>query len=104
MISRGGVFDLGLLIWHASSIVINPNAKIGKNAVIVGNLCIGNKGGEKNAPVIGDNCIFGWDSAVIGNIKIGNNCTIGAKSLVNKSCNEDNVIFKGIPAKTFKRN
>ncbi len=97
----GGVFEPGLLIWHSGSIAVNPNARVGKDAVIVGNLCIGNNGGKECAPEIGDNCVFGWDSTLIGDIKIGSNCKIGAKAFVNKSYEENNAILVGIPAKNI---
>lgn len=98
-----GVFEPGLLIWHQGTIVVNPFAKVGKNAVIVGNLCIGNNGGKKAAPQIGDDCMFGWDATVIGGgqTKIGNRCKIGAKALVNQSFEEDDAILVGVPAKNI---
>lgn len=96
-----GVFEPGLLIWHPGSIVVNPFAHVGKNAVIVGNLCIGNNGGRKVAPQIGDNCTFGWDSTLIGEIKIGHNCKVGAKALVNKSFEENGAVLVGTPAKNI---
>lgn len=95
----GGVFEPGLLIWHSGSIVVNPFAKVGRDAIIVGNLCIGNNGGQKAAPQIGDNCSFGWGATVIGNIRIGDRCKIGAKALVNRSFEYDDAVLVGIPAK-----
>ena len=97
----GGVFAPGLLIWHPGAIAVNPNARVGKNAVIVGNLCIGNNNGVPKAPKIGDNCVFGWDSAVIGNVSLGDNCIIGAKALVNKTFMKDSILV-GIPARNMK--
>ena len=98
----GGVFDQGLLIWHPGPIAVNPNARVGKNAVIVGNLCIGNNAGKEVAPQIGDNCTFGWGATLIGNIKIGDNCRIGSKAFVNHSF-EENAVLVGIPAKNISK-
>lgn len=95
------MFGPGLLIWHSGSIAVNPFARVGKNAVIVGNLCIGNKSGKKTAPQIGDNCTFGWDTTVIGDIKLGDGCRIGAKALVNHSFEEENTVLVGVPAKNI---
>jgi len=86
------------LIWHPCSIIVNPFARVGKDAVVVGNLCIGNKGGKMEAAHIGDKCVFGWGSSVIGNITLGDNCVIGAKALVTHSFNDNSVLI-GCPAK-----
>lgn len=99
----GGVFQRGLLIWHPTSIVVNPFARVGKNATIVGNLCIGNKNGSEEAPQIGNNCVFGWDSSVIGNVVLGDNCRVGAKALVTHSFNENDAVLVGCPAKKVKK-
>lgn len=97
----GGVFGPGLLIWHPGPITVNPFARVGRDAVVVGNLCIGNKGGARVAPQIGDNCTFGWGSALIGDIRIGDGCRVGAKALVNKSFEEDCAVLAGIPAENI---
>ena len=99
----GGVFSVGLRIWHISSVVVNPFARVGKNAVIVGDLCIGNNDGKRIAAYIGDNCIFGWGSAVIGDIKIANNCKIGAGAIVVKDVIDDNSVLVGVPAKNIRK-
>lgn len=99
----GGVFAPGLRIWHPSPIVVNPFAKVGENAVIVGNLCIGNNDGKKAAAKIGDNCTFGWGCAVVGEITINNNCKIGAGAIVVKDVTDNNAVMVGIPAKNIRK-
>lgn len=99
----GGVFAPGLRIWHASPIVVNPFAKVGKNAIIVGNLCIGNNKGEKISAEIGDNCTFGWGCAVIGNVKISAHCVVGAGAIVVKDVCEDGAVMAGVPAENIAR-
>ena len=98
-----GSFESGLRIYHISPVIVNPNAHIGKNAIIVGNLCIGNIAGGGYAPQIGDNCMFGWGCTVIGNITLGNNIKFAAGSLVNKSENKDNITLVGVPAHSIKK-
>lgn len=92
-------FDEGLKIWHAGSIIINGEAKIGKNCELKGDNCIGNDGKSNLAPRLGDNVSLGNGAKIIGNIEIGNNVTIGAGAVVTKSFKEDNIILVGVPAK-----
>lgn len=94
----GGVFAPGLLIYHPGPIAINPYARVGENATIVGTLCIGNNNGVCKAPQIGKNCTFGWGSTLIGEIRIGDNCKVGANAFVNKSFEENGAVLVGTPA------
>lgn len=99
-----GCFAEGLRIYHKSSIVINPYARIGKNCIIVGNCCIGNINGSNTAPTIGDNCMIGWGGTIIGNISIPNNCQIGAHAVVTKTILQDNAVLVGVPARNIHSN
>lgn len=99
----GGVFAIGLRIWHPAPIVVNPFAKVGENAVIVGNLCIGNNNGKMAAAQIGNNCTFGWGCAVIGDIKVSDNCKIGAGAIVVRDVIDDNSVLVGVPAKNIRK-
>lgn len=93
------VFEEGLLIYHTSGgIVVNSNARIGKNCHLHGNNCIGNNGSSPEAPQLGDNCSLGVGAKIIGNIKLGNNIKIAAGAVVIRDCLQDGVILAGIPA------
>lgn len=96
--------DSGLLIYHSSGIIINSQAKIGKNCIMHGDNCIGNDGKDDNAvPIIGDNVDIGVGAKIIGQVKIGNNITVGANAVVLKGNYEDNSVLVGIPAKNIKK-
>lgn len=91
--------DIGLLIYHNGSIVVNGNSKIGKNLRLHGCNCIGNLGEhDLRCPTIGDNVDFGVGSIAIGNIVIGDNIKIGANATCIKNCNENDVTLVGTPA------
>ncbi len=93
------VVDEGLKIWHYGSIIVNANAKIGKNCQLHGNNCIGNKGDfDAGAPTIGDNVDIGVGAKIIGNIYIADNVIIGANAVVTKSCHEKGAVLVGVPA------
>lgn len=98
------VFDKGLLIYHVGGgIVVNSEARVGKNCHLHGNNCIGNSGKPGGrSPIIGDNCTLGVGAKVIGDIRLGNNITIAAGAVVVKSCLIDGVTLAGVPAKVIK--
>lgn len=99
---KEGVFDRGLLVHHAGAIVVNANAKVGKNCILHGNNVIGNMGENTGAPTIGDNVRLGIGAKVLGDIYIADNVQIGAGALVIHSCYEKGALLTGIPA-TIKR-
>lgn len=93
------IFDEGLIIYHSvGGIIVNSNARIGKNCHLHGNNCIGNNGFNHQAPIIGDNCSLGVGAKIIGNVYIANDITIGAGAVVLKSCHENGAVLIGMPA------
>lgn len=97
------VFDEGLIIYHyVGGIVVNSQARVGKNCHLHGDNCIGNNGHSPEAPQIGDNCSLGVGAKIIGNIKIGNNVTVAAGAVVIKDCLENGVVLAGVPAEVKK--
>jgi len=96
------VFGPGLAIMHYGTIVVNANARIGKNCRIHPCTNIGASGGKPEAPQIGDNCYIGPGAKIFGNIKIGNGVAIGSNATVNKSFEENNILIVGSPARKIK--
>lgn len=95
--------DVGLRIWHYGNIVINGNARIGKNCQLHGNIVIGDKGDFDNrAPVIGDNVDIGVGAKIIGPVRVADNVKIGANAVVTKSCETPSAVLIGVPAKLIK--
>lgn len=89
----------GLSLAHYGTIIINKNAKIGKNARIHSGVNIGTKAGLSGAaPTIGDDVYIGPGAKLFGAILIGDNTAIGANAVVTKSFAEGNVTIAGIPA------
>lgn len=93
--------DSGLLIYHKGFVVVNYQAKIGKNARFHGCNCVGKS--HTGVPVIGDNVEFGVGSSVIGGIQIANNVKIGAGAVVTKDILEEGVTVIGVPAHIIKK-
>lgn len=105
------VFDHGLCIVHYGNIVVNPNAKIGKNCRVHVGVNIGGKAGfyEPNiaktlCPTIGDDCYIGPGAKIFGPVNIADGCSIGANAVVTKSCDIVDSILIGIPAKRSVKN
>lgn len=97
-----GVFEEGLRIYHCGNIVVNPHAHVGKNCIIVGNLCIGNVNGGMEAPILKDNVMLGWGCILIGNIIVEKNVKVAAGAVVVKNITKPNVTVAGVPAKIIK--
>lgn len=85
----------GLHILHISSVITNGD--IGRNFTVFPNVLIGaGRGGE---PIIKDNVTVYTGATVIGKIVLECGITVGANALVNKSCEQSNVVLGGVPAK-----
>lgn len=91
------VVEEGFMIDHIGTITINPQARIGKNFHIHGNVCVG-RGHGKVCPIIGDNVDVGWGAIICGDIRIADGVIVGANSVVNKSIDVPNSVWAGVPA------
>lgn len=96
---RENSFESGLTISHTGNIVVNGEARIGKNCILHGDNCIGNNGKTREAPKIGDNVDIGVGAKIIGNIEIASNIKIGAGAVVVSSFLEEGITICGVPAK-----
>ncbi len=90
----------GVMIDHATGVVIGETSKIDKNVSIYQGVTLGGKGfeiGDRHPKIKSGVSIFA-SSTILGNIVIGKNAKIAAGSLVLKDVDED-VTVAGIPAK-----
>ena len=92
----------GVMIDHATGVVIGETAKIDKNVSIFQGVTLGGKGNERGDrhPKIQSGVSIYASSTVLGNITIGKNSTIAAGSLVLKDVHP-NTTVAGIPAKVL---
>ena len=92
----------GVMIDHATGVVIGETAKIDKNVSIFQGVTLGGKGNERGDrhPKIQSGVSIYASSTVLGNITIGKNSTIAAGSLVLKDV-DPNPTVAGIPAKVL---
>ncbi|GKV15138.1 hypothetical protein SLEP1_g25940 [Rubroshorea leprosula] len=90
-IHPGAKIGRGILIDHATGVVIGETSVVGDNVTILHSVTLGGTGkdsGDRH-PKIGDGAFLGAGAKVLGNIKIGEGAKIGAGS----------VVLKEVPAK-----
>ena len=97
-------FEEGLSIAHYGLLVVNRNARIGKNCRIQEGVTIGTTNGSNNAPKIGNHVYIGSGAKIIGDITIADNVAIAANAVVVKSITESSVTYGGVPAKKISEN
>ncbi|KAK0598488.1 hypothetical protein LWI29_035134 [Acer saccharum] len=85
-IHPGAKIGRGIVIDHATGVVIGATAVIGDNVTILHNVTLGGTGkvsGDRH-PKIGNGVLLGAGTKVLGNIRIGDEAKIGASSVVLK--------------------
>nr|BAO45890.1 serine acetyltransferase [Acacia mangium] len=85
-IHPGAKIGRGILLDHATGVVVGETAVIGNNVSILHNVTLGGTGkvsGDRH-PKIGDGVLIGAGTCILGNIKIGDGAKIGAGSVVLK--------------------
>lgn len=78
---------VGLMIDHATGLVIGETCVIGNNCSFLHGVTLGSSGKEKGHrhPQIGNDVLIGCNASVLGYIHIGDKCKIGSGSIVLKS-------------------
>ncbi|KVH99203.1 Bacterial transferase hexapeptide repeat-containing protein [Cynara cardunculus var. scolymus] len=91
-IHPGAKIGRGILLDHATGVVVGETAVIGDNVSILHNVTLGGTGkiGGDRHPKIGDGVLIGAGTCVLGNVTIGEGAKIGAGS----------VVLKDLPART----
>ncbi|KAL1332731.1 hypothetical protein HN51_061513 [Arachis hypogaea] len=85
-IHPGANIGRGILLDHATGLVVGETAVIGNNVSILHNVTLGGTGkasGDRH-PKIGDGVLIGAGTCILRNIKIGDGAKIGAGSVVLK--------------------
>ena len=94
-ISNNAQIDYGFYIGHLGPIIINPNAKLGRNINISSGVTIGqqNRGKKCGVPTIGDKVFIGANSVIVGKIDIGDNVLIAPCSYVNFDVPSNSIVI-----------
>ncbi len=90
----------GLSIAHRGTIIIHPEARVGRNCRLHVDVVIGTRPGpSERVPRIGDNCYIGPGAKIFGDIVLGDNLVVGANAVVNTSFPEGHMTIAGVPAR-----
>ncbi len=91
---------IGIMLDHATGIVVGETATIGDNCSILHSVTLGGSGKETGDrhPKIGDNVMIGAGAKVLGNISVGNCSRIAAGSVVLKDVPPQTTVA-GVPAR-----
>lgn len=94
----------GFYIGHLGPVIINPDAKLGKNINIATGVTIGmeNRGKRKGAPIIEGDCWIGTNAVIVGNIKIGRDVLIAPLTYVNFDVPDHSIVI-GNPGKIIPK-
>ena len=90
----------GVMLDHATGIVIGETAVIGDNCSLLHGVTLGGTGNERGDrhPKIGNGVLIGAGAKILGNIQIGQCSRVAAGSVVLKSV-PNNVTVAGVPAR-----
>lgn len=85
-IHPGARIGSGVVIDHATGVVIGETAVVGDNVTILHSVTLGGTGkvGGDRHPKIGDGVFVGAGTKVLGNVRVGDSARIGAGSVVLK--------------------
>ncbi|CAM8988230.1 unnamed protein product [Rhodiola kirilowii] len=99
-IHPGARIGRGVMMDHATGVVIGETAVVGNNVTMLHEVTLGGTGkvaGDRH-PKIGDGVLIGAGSKVLGNVRVGDRAKIGAGSMVLKDVAAGTTVV-GSPAK-----
>ena len=87
-IHPGATIGNGVMLDHASGVVIGATAIVGSDVYMLHGVTLGATGkptfGAKRHPTIGSSVILGAGAVVLGDITVADGCTVGAGAIVTK--------------------
>ena len=94
----------GFYIGHSGRVIINPEAKLGKNINVSTGVTIGyeNRGKRMGAPILDGDCWIGTNSVIVGNVRIGEDVLIAPLTFVNFDVPPHSIVI-GNPAKIISK-
>ncbi|GAB3383150.1 serine O-acetyltransferase [Spongiibacter taiwanensis] len=94
----------GILMDHATGVVIGETAVVGNNVSLMQSVTLGGTGKEDGDrhPKVADGVLIGAGAKILGNIQIGEGAHVGAGSVVLKDV-PPHTMVSGVPAKVVGR-
>jgi serine O-acetyltransferase len=100
VIGRGAEFGPGLVLIHATGVVINGQVRGGANVRIEHQVTIGAEG--RRSPVLGSDVFIGAGAKVLGAVTVGDGARIGANAVVVRDVPAHTTVV-GVPARVVRR-
>ncbi len=103
-IHPGATIGHGIMIDHATGVVVGETAVIGNNVSMLHSVTLGGSGcdGGNRHPKVGDGVLIAAGAKILGNIEVGNGAKVGAGSVVLESVDAHTTVA-GVPAKVVGR-
>ncbi len=103
-IHPGAKIGSGIMIDHATGLVIGETAVVGNNVSLLHGVTLGGTGNESGQrhPQVGSGVMISSGAKILGNITIGEGAKIGAGSVVLESV-PPHVTVAGVPAKVIAK-
>ena len=94
----------GFYIGHSGRLIVNPEAKLGKNMNVSTGVVIGaeNRGARKGAPTFDGHCWIGANAVIVGNVHIREDVLIAPLAYVNFDVPPHSIVI-GNPAKIIHK-
>ncbi len=94
----------GFYIGHSGRVIINPEAKLGKNMNVSTGVVIGreNRGPRRGSPTFVGECWIGANSVIVGKVRIGEDVMIAPLTFVNFDVPPHSIVV-GNPAKIINK-
>ncbi|KAJ6814869.1 serine acetyltransferase 2 [Iris pallida] len=86
-IHPGARIGSGVLLDHATGVVVGETAVVGDDVSILHNVTLGGTGkgsGDRRHPEIGDGALVGAGTQILGSVRVGEGAKVGAGSVVLK--------------------
>src|SRR5690606_17709039 len=94
----------GVMLDHATGVVIGETAVVGDNVSLMQGVTLGGTGKESGDrhPKVGNGVLIGAGASVLGNIRVGEGAQVCAGSVVLKEV-PPHTLVAGVPAKVVGR-
>jgi serine O-acetyltransferase len=98
-------FGHGIMIDHATSVVVGETAVIGDNCTLFHGVTLGGTGKERGDrhPKLGNRVVVGSNASILGNVRVGDDCKIGSSAVLVHDVPQGTTIV-GTKGKVLKRN
>jgi len=95
-IHPGATIGNGIMIDHATGVVIGSTAVLGSDIMMLHSVTLGATGkptaGAKRHPTIGSRVVLGAGSIVLGDVTVGSDSTVGARAIVSKDVEQGSTV------------